>query len=105
MGGNGITVAYCRARSRRNNFKDDNAVTMDMAALTRRLILLGFCLLISTGLSCSNAHTPRDLIGTWQGESSQMSAVVVKFEGNGTFHFRYTDPNGASKLYDCMQGM
>lgn len=69
---------------------------VDVAALSRRLIFSGLCLLLSTGLSCSNAYAPRDLIGIWQGESSQMSAVVVKFEGNGTFHFRYVDPNGAA---------
>ena len=68
---------------------------MDLAALKNSLTILGFCLLLSTGLSCSNSDTQLDLIGTWQGESSEMSAVVFKFERDGSFHFRYVDPDGA----------
>jgi len=93
VGGDSIPVVYYRAGSRRIPFKVDNAMRVDVAALNRCLKLLGFCLLLSTGLSCSN--TDRDLIGTWQGQSSKMSAVVFKFEENGTFSFRYDDPNGA----------
>ena len=59
-------------------------------------MVLGGILICLTFLSCSNKFTERDLIGTWQGEGLQISAVVITFEEDGSFLFQYVDSGGVS---------
>ena len=59
-------------------------------------MVLGIILAFWVALSCSNAFTARDLVGTWQGEGQQISAVVFTFKEDGTFLFEYVDSEAIS---------
>ena len=99
VGDTGISVAYIWAGSRQKMLKVEDVMVLDLVASNTRLRILGFCLFLSIGLSCSNSDTQLDLIGTWQGKGSEMLAVVFKFERDGSFHFRYVDPDGAVHIF------
>ena len=50
-----------------------------------------FCALLEVLLACSPPHGPKDLIGTWEGASKEMSSVVVSFEADGRYRLEYVD--------------
>ncbi len=54
----------------------------------------GLCALLAGLLACSDAYGPKDLIGTWEGASKEMSSVVVSFAPNGRCRFEYVDQQG-----------
>jgi hypothetical protein len=67
-----------------------------VAVLIRVRMVLVIILTFWVALSCTNAFTARDLVGTWQGEGQQISAVIITFEEDGTFLFQYADSDGFS---------
>jgi hypothetical protein len=54
----------------------------------------GLCALLAGLLACSSAYGPKDLIGTWEGASKEMSSVVVSFAADGRCRLEYVDPQG-----------
>jgi len=54
----------------------------------------GLCALLAGLLACGSAYGPKDLIGTWEGASKEMSSVVVSFAANGRCRLEYVDPQG-----------
>ena len=50
------------------------------------------CALVGGLLACSPPYGPKDLVGTWEGASKEMSAVVVNFGADGSWRFEYVDP-------------
>ncbi len=54
----------------------------------------GLCALLAGLLACSSAYGPKDLIGTWDGASKEMSSVVVRFAADGRCRLEYVDPQG-----------
>ena len=52
------------------------------------------CVLLSAAIACFRSHGPEELIGTWEGESRDLSSVVVSFAEDGTFRLQYEDPKG-----------
>ncbi len=53
----------------------------------------GLCTLLAGLLACSD-YKPKDLIGTWEGASKEMSSVVVSFAADGRCRLEYVDPQG-----------
>ena len=54
----------------------------------------GLCALLAGLLACGSAYGPKDLIGTWEGASKEMSSVVVSFAADGRCRLEYVDPQG-----------
>ena len=54
----------------------------------------GLCALLAGLLACGSAYGPKDLIGTWEGASKEISSVVVSFAANGRCRLEYVDPQG-----------
>ena len=49
------------------------------------------CALLGVLLACSPPHGPKDLIGTWEGASEELSSVVVSFGADGGWRLEYVD--------------
>jgi hypothetical protein len=49
------------------------------------------CALLGVLLACSPPYGPKDLIGTWEGASKEMSSVVVSFGADGTCRLEYVN--------------
>ncbi len=54
----------------------------------------GLCALLAGLLACSRPYGPKDLIGTWEGASKEMSSVVVSFAAGGRCRLEYVDQQG-----------
>ncbi len=54
----------------------------------------GLCALLAGLLACCSAYGPKDLIGTWEGASKEMSSVVVSFAADGRCRLEYVDTQG-----------
>ena len=52
---------------------------------------LGLCALLAGVLACDRPYEPKDLVGTWEGASEEMSSVVVSFAADGGFRLEYAD--------------
>jgi hypothetical protein len=50
------------------------------------------CALLGVLLACGPSYGPKDLIGTWEGASKEMSSVVVTFGADGSWRLEYVDP-------------
>ena len=57
------------------------------------------CVLLVALLACNRAHVTEDLIGTWEGESRNLSSVVVSFAKDGKFKLQYQDTDGAEVCF------
>lgn len=49
------------------------------------------CALLGLLLACSPPYGPKDLIGTWEGASKELSSVVVSFGADGSWRLEYVD--------------
>ena len=49
------------------------------------------CALLGVLLACSPPYGPKDLIGTWEGASEELSSVVVSFGADGSWRLEYVD--------------
>ena len=55
---------------------------------------LGLCALLAGVLACDRPYGPKDLVGTWEWASEEMSSVVVSFAADGRCRLEYVDPQG-----------
>ena len=53
-----------------------------------------FCTLLAAVLACTPASGPEELIGTWDGASRTLKAVVVHFAADGASRLQFEDPQG-----------
>ena len=54
----------------------------------------GLCAQLAGLPACGRPYGPTELIGTWEGESREMSSVVVSFAADGGCRLEYVDQQG-----------